>query len=174
MRGIGMNKTILVVTSVLALFLAGINASAGECHYTDRNGDVHFVNDISQVPPEYRHQATNAASLPDASIVGRPGPARSERLRDPVPPDRPERRKQSFDGTVEVFMTSWCGYCKKLTAFLDSKGIRYKTFDIEKDGAASRTYKELGGRGVPLSRIGGVLVSGYNTDAILKTIEDQQ
>jgi glutaredoxin len=174
MRGIGVNKIIFAVTSALALFLAGISASAGECHYTDRDGAVHFVNDISQVPPEYRHQATNAASLPDASIVGRPGPARSEWPRDPLPPDGPERRKQSFDGTVEVFMTSWCGYCKKLTAFLDSKGIRYKTFDIEKDSAANRTYKELGGRGVPLSRIGGVLVNGYNPEAILRTIGEQQ
>lgn len=75
---------------------------------------------------------------------------------------------------VEVFITPWCGYCKKMIEFLDSKGIRYTAYNIEKDRAAMETHRKLGGRGVPLVRIGEQVVYGYNPDAVLSYLGRKQ
>ncbi len=160
---------------VLALLLGalGAKAYAGFYHYTDSNGAVHCVDDISNVPEQYRSQLKNAESLSDVSVVGIPGPSRDEALsaKTPRAVDQPAKKTVQYSGTADVFVTSWCGYCKKLEQFLDANGIRYAALDIEKDSNAQKQYKELGGHGVPLTRIGSSVVSGYNPDAILKAIE---
>jgi glutaredoxin len=79
-----------------------------------------------------------------------------------------------YNGTVEIFVTSWCGYCKQLEKFLDSQGIRYRAYDIEKDRDANNVYKELGGRGVPLTRVGSSVVRGYNPAAILRAVTNER
>ena len=45
---------------------------------------------------------------------------------------------------------------------MQSKGIKFKEFDIEKNGTANRKYKKLGGSGVPFFVIGGQTMGGYN------------
>ncbi|HEX9022925.1 MAG TPA: glutaredoxin domain-containing protein [Geobacteraceae bacterium] len=67
---------------------------------------------------------------------------------------------------VEVFMTSWCGYCRKMISFLKEKGIPYTAYDIENDSAAMETYRSLGVRGVPVVRVGSHIVRGYDPDAV--------
>jgi glutaredoxin len=73
---------------------------------------------------------------------------------------------------VEVYMTSWCGYCKKMVRFLNEKGIPYTAYDIEKDSAAARVHRELGGNGVPLVRVGSHVVHGYNPEAVLMYLNE--
>ena len=34
-------------------------------------------------------------------------------------------------GTITMFSTEWCGYCKRLKKMLDSEGIGYTEIDIE-------------------------------------------
>ena len=87
-------------------------------------------------------------------------------------PEPPQQQTASSGGaTVEVFMTSWCGYCKKMVRFLNEKGIPYTAYDIEKDTSAARTYRELGGNGVPVVRIGSHVVHGYSPDAVMSYLE---
>ncbi|BCG46287.1 glutaredoxin family protein [Citrifermentans bremense] len=69
-----------------------------------------------------------------------------------------------FSGTVELYVTSWCGYCKKAESYLKSNGIAYVAYDIEKDSAANRRHKELGGRGVPLIIIGSNKMNGFSQE----------
>ncbi|MGA7827180.1 MAG: glutaredoxin family protein [Geobacteraceae bacterium] len=71
---------------------------------------------------------------------------------------------------VELFVTSWCGYCKMLEDLLDKKGIPYTTYDVEKDDAAAKTFHELRGRGVPLVRVGSKVVYGYDPDRVLSYV----
>lgn len=35
------------------------------------------------------------------------------------------------EGTITMFSTEWCGYCKRLKKMLDSEGIGYVEIDIE-------------------------------------------
>jgi glutaredoxin len=72
--------------------------------------------------------------------------------------------------TVELFVTSWCGYCKMMEEFLDKKGIPYKTYDVENDDQAAKVYRSLHGRGVPLVRVGSKVVYGYDPDTVLSYV----
>ena len=55
---------------------------------------------------------------------------------------------------VEIFVTSWCPYCRKLEAFLKQSQIEYTRYDVEKDEKGARLFEDLGGEGVPLVRVG--------------------
>ncbi|MHC1699126.1 MAG: glutaredoxin domain-containing protein [Geobacteraceae bacterium] len=72
--------------------------------------------------------------------------------------------------TVEIFVTSWCGYCKMMEQALHKKGIAYTTYDVEKDDKAAKIYRELHGRGVPLVRVGSKVVYGYDPDTVISYV----
>lgn len=72
--------------------------------------------------------------------------------------------------TVEIFVTSWCGYCKMMEQVLEKKGIAYRTYDVEKDDRAAKIYRDLHGRGVPLVRVGSKVVYGYDPDTVISYV----
>ncbi len=78
-----------------------------------------------------------------------------------------------YGGAVEVFTRAGCPWCTKMEEFLRSKGIRYTKHDIDKDNDAARTFKELGGRGVPLTRVGSKVVHGFNPDEVIRYLEQR-
>jgi glutaredoxin len=160
---------------VLSLCLPGVEVYGEIYRYTDSKGEVHCVDDISRVPNQYRSQSKDAQSLPEVNVVGSPGAASRDALSttNSQPADQLQRNTMRYNGTVEIFVTSWCGYCKQLEKFLDSQGIRYRAYDIEKDRDANNVYKELGGRGVPLTRVGSSVVRGYNPAAILRAVTNE-
>ena len=69
---------------------------------------------------------------------------------------------------VAIYITEWCYYCQKLERLLKKNNIKYERFDIEKDPAARDEFRRLGGRGVPLIKIGAKLINGYSPSMILK------
>ena len=54
-------------------------------------------------------------------------------------------------GTVTLFSTGWCGYCRRLKAGLDREGIGYTEIDIERSPAAAELVEVInhGNRTVP-------------------------
>ena len=36
-------------------------------------------------------------------------------------------------GTITMYSTTWCGYCRRLKTLLDRQGIGYTEVDIEQD-----------------------------------------
>ena len=75
------------------------------------------------------------------------------------------------DARVTLYATDWCGYCKQTRRFLDSKGIPYTEFDIEKDPAGRKAYEALGGRGIPLIDVNGTLIRGFSEEQILAALK---
>ena len=75
-------------------------------------------------------------------------------------------------GPVELYSTSWCGYCRKSRNFLTDKGVAFNEYDIEESNAARARFDELGGRGVPLLAVGSETVSGYRPRAFRDAIEE--
>jgi glutaredoxin-like YruB-family protein len=110
---------------------------------------VYSDSDFEAAPPK-----TPAA----ASRTERPGTAAAS-----LPPSA---RKERFSGTVEMYVTDWCGYCKQAQSYMNSKGIRYVAYDIEKDRSAKQRHKDLGGRGVPLIIIGNNRMSGFSQETL--------
>lgn len=156
-------RQILIVT-LLILFAAGF-AMAGMYRYTDSRGDEHFVDNLGSVPKKYRAQARSLDDLPPLNVMDA-APAAQPRKKS-VDPVREARQQERFTGTVELYVTSWCGYCRKAERYLTQKGIAYTAYDIEKDAGAKRRYRELGGTGgVPLIQIGANQIKGFSPEAI--------
>lgn len=71
--------------------------------------------------------------------------------------------------TVVIYSTVWCGYCKMLKGYLESKGVAYTEKDIEVDEEA---YRELMQKinnnyvGVPVTDINGEMILGFDRTKI--------
>lgn len=73
---------------------------------------------------------------------------------------------------VEVYMTSWCPWCKKTLTFFRSRGIAVQVYDIERDSAAARRKKRIdSSRGVPTTVIDGRVIHGYAPKAFERALK---
>ncbi|HEY6837553.1 MAG TPA: glutaredoxin domain-containing protein [Geobacteraceae bacterium] len=157
----------LLVAMFAALLAFPLLIHAEMYRWVDDNGVVTFKD---TPPPASKKKKKKVKTYTDADFDPAPTqqPAAETRPRKTaaVPPEKQTPPKQQFNGTVELYVTSWCGYCKRARAYLDSKGVRYVAYDIEKDPAAKQRHKELGGNGVPLIIIGSNKISGFSAQAI--------
>ena len=48
-------------------------------------------------------------------------------------------------GTVTMYSTTWCGYCRRLKTQLDSAGIGYTEVNIEQDPEAAAFVENVNG-----------------------------
>ena len=74
-------------------------------------------------------------------------------------------RKSKYDKNqeVELYSTTWCGYCTKARAFLNARGIEFKEYDIEKDKNAAKRHRKLNRRGgIPVALINGKKIIGFS------------
>lgn len=160
------------VTVVAVILLVAVGVCRAEFYrYTDSKGELHYADDIGKVPKKYRKQLENADPQGNVSVMDATPASSSAQGR---PAQEPPKQQNTHAGSmhVEVFLTSWCGYCKKMVRFLKEQGIPYTAYDIEKDSAAARTYRELGGNGVPVVRVGSHVVHGYNPEAVMSYYND--
>ena len=80
-------------------------------------------------------------------------------------------------GNVTLYMTRWCGYCRKARNLLQGMNVKFEEKDIEKDQAAlmeMMRYAEDAGievTGVPVLRIGNQMIVGYNPQRIESLVE---
>ena len=74
---------------------------------------------------------------------------------------------------VELYVTSWCPYCKKAAAYFQSKGVAFTAYDIEKDNNALQRFQKYHAQGVPLAVIGGKPIAGYATEEYDKALGGQ-
>jgi len=126
--------------------------------YEDSQGKTFYVDSLEKVPQEYRDSLKNPNALPN---ISRPG---SAEFFDTKKGDYKVKKKASDE--VEIYVTSWCGYCRKLEKFLTSNGVAYSRFDVEKDAAAKKRFYSYGGNGYPLSRVNGKIIKGYDEGQI--------
>ena len=48
-------------------------------------------------------------------------------------------------GTVTMFSTTWCGYCRRLKTLMDREGIAYTVIDIEDDPVSADFVMSVNG-----------------------------
>jgi mycoredoxin len=46
-------------------------------------------------------------------------------------------------GTVTMFSTTWCGFCRRLRGELDRQGLSYTTVDIEQNPSAAEMVRSV-------------------------------
>lgn len=148
-----MKSQIFLVVVILALVLQGI-AGAAIYRWVDQNGVVTFRD---SPPAENPHGAQLVSSAGHPPITSSPA---SEESAAAVGPQ------------VELYVTSWCPYCKQAEEFFRSQGIPFIAYDIEKDSAAARRKEEFAkGKGVPLALINGQKIYGYSAEAYREALK---
>lgn len=60
-------------------------------------------------------------------------------------PTGPEAPAAPAAGTVTMFSTSWCGYCRRLKSQMDGAGIAYDEVNIEEQPAAAGFVEQVNG-----------------------------
>lgn len=82
---------------------------------------------------------------------------------DQVKKSTPAQQTSVEENQVELYVTSWCPYCKQAEQFFQSKGISYRLYDIEQDAQAAARKKQLDGKGgVPFAMVNGTAIHGYS------------
>jgi glutaredoxin-like YruB-family protein len=142
-------------------------AGAEMYQWVDENGVVTFKDS----PPPVSRKRSKVKVYNDNDFAPapphQPAPAtRSDKSTATASSQPATPKKERFSGTVEMYVTDWCGYCKKAQNYMNYKGIPYVAYDIEKDSAARQRHKELGGRGVPLIIIGSNKMSGFSPESL--------
>jgi len=96
---------------------------------------------------------------------------RNELERKSLPPTPVDNQIQAAP-TVDLYVTSWCPYCKKAIAFLRKNHMPFKALDIEQDHNAAARKKALdpGYSGIPLAVINGATIRGFDEDSYQQAI----
>ena len=68
------------------------------------------------------------------------------------------------DCDIIMFTTESCPYCKKAKTYLASQGVSWCERDIEWSEQDAQLFKELGGRGTPLTIIGSSVIGGFQNE----------
>ncbi|MEV0477588.1 glutaredoxin family protein [Streptomyces prunicolor] len=50
-----------------------------------------------------------------------------------------------MSGTVTMYSTTWCGYCRRLKSQMDREGIAYDEINIEQDPASAAFVEKANG-----------------------------
>jgi mycoredoxin len=96
---------------------------------------------------------------------------------DPKKPPPENDAANLSGGSVTLYMTRWCGYCRKARSLLKGMNVKFEEKDIENDQSAlvemMRHAEEAGVEvtGVPVLRIGNQMVVGYNPQRIQTLVE---
>jgi glutaredoxin len=73
---------------------------------------------------------------------------------------------------VELYVTSWCKYCKMAQAYFRSRDIPFTAYDIEKDSHAAKRRKALDRQpGEPLAVVNGKIILGYSEAAYAQALK---
>jgi glutaredoxin len=77
---------------------------------------------------------------------------------------------------VIMYITSWCGYCRKAREYLQSLRVNLVEYDIEKDPSKGKEMlsKSGGSKGVPLIDVEGIIIRGYSQRAIKDAVEKRR
>ena len=135
--------------------------------YSDRIDDFVFARpDNSTARPDYSRARSDDFRARNDDFRARNDDFRARSDDSKARPDYSTARNE-----VILYATEWCGYCQKTRELLKQNNIRYVEYDIEKSTIGRREHKRLGGKGVPLLRINGKVIHGYNEKLILASLK---
>ncbi len=84
------------------------------------------------------------------------------------------RQKQS-ELRIEIFIAESCKKCTKMEQYLNDVGVPYRRHFLERGSDAEQMYLSQVGRGViPVTRINGRLVRGYQPEEVRKIILEEK
>jgi len=149
--------------------------------YSDRIDDFVFARpDNSTARPDYSRARSDdfrarsddfRARSDDFRARSDDSKARSDDFRARSDDFRARSDYSTARNEVILYATEWCGYCQKTRVLFKENNISFVEYDIEKSTIGRREHKRLGGKGVPLLRINGKVIHGYNEKLILASLK---
>ncbi len=81
---------------------------------------------------------------------------------------------ESEEPKITLYMTSWCGYCRKANKLLTQLDADFAAKDIEKNREAALEFRQKSGGqgGIPLIDFDGEIVRGYNEKLIRELVAE--
>jgi glutaredoxin-like YruB-family protein len=165
---------------VILILILTLGISSAEIYkWVDENGVTHYSDSPTQSIPEPTETENDEIQSPE------PAPAENPPLPDvshkgALDPDFFDFLDETQEDvvtvntpTVEIYETSWCGYCKKAKNFFRSQGIDFVVYDIEKDQQAARRMMTMTNRrAVPFVVINGQGIQGYSEQAYALALQN--
>ncbi len=142
--------------------------------YSDRIDDFVFARpDNSTARPDYSRARSDdfRARSDDSKARSDDFRARSDDFRARSDDSKARPDYSTARNEVILYATEWCGYCQKTRVLFKENNISFVEYDIEKSTIGRREHKRLGGKGVPLLRINGKVIHGYNEKLILASLK---
>ncbi len=142
--------------------------------YSDRIDDFVFARpDNSTARPDNSTARSDDSKARSDDFRARSADFRARSDDSKARPDYSTGRPDYSTARNEVILyaTEWCGYCQKTRVLFKENNISFVEYDIEKSTIGRREHKRLGGKGVPLLRINGKVIHGYNEKLILASLK---
>ncbi len=157
---------------VIFIYILALGISSAEIYkWVDENGVTHYSDSPTENIPgtaEAENDEIQPADPAPDNTPSLPDKTREVTLDSDFFDILDETQEQEEEvaantPTVEIYETSWCGYCKMAKNFFRSRGIDFVAYDIEKDEQAARRMRSLTNRrGVPFVVINGQGFHGYS------------
>lgn len=80
---------------------------------------------------------------------------------------------QASKREVIVYVTSWCSSCKRAERFLRRNNISFQRYDIEKDLAALKKYRQFGIQTVPVIEVNRQRIVGFDEVRLRQALDLQ-
>jgi glutaredoxin len=66
--------------------------------------------------------------------------------------------------SVRLFIKPWCGWCRQAAAWLDERGIEYKTLNVLTHAEARKEMRDLSGQTLaPVIEVDGQILADFDT-----------
>jgi glutaredoxin len=164
-----MSPSINRIAGVLLFLLISAPASADIYSWTDSNGVKHYAN---QPPATGKAVQSNREIKHDSAQYEQWARQRRENQKKALNTTQSGSAAQKMHsgqnsprnnpGTVVMYTTPTCGYCKRARSFFIQHNVGFTDYDITADKSAMQRFKTLNGRGVPLIFVGDKRISGFN------------
>jgi glutaredoxin len=155
----------IIAALLLVIFLLPLSVlkSAVIYKWKDKNGNIIF----SDTPPP-------GGEVEIKKFKEEPIESPKTKVDSPMPiSDRFQEKRSYGNINIIMYMTSWCGYCRKAKEYIRSLHVNLIEYDIEKDKSKREEMlnKSGGSTGVPLIDVEGILIRGYSPSAIKEAVE---
>lgn len=157
---------LLTAAVIIQAWLLAAPAFGEIYQWQDGNGNIVYGDSPPpKVKATEKHVKLNKTVRPETR---EPQPAKKQTSKEP-------RLRDTGDISVILYMTDWCPYCKKTREYLNSKGIRFTEYNIDKNGSKREEMrKKSGTNGVPVLDIEGIIIRGFNPNGISAAIENKR
>lgn len=156
---------------IIALLLAA-PARADLYTWTDADGTTHFSSKPPSREEDMEQVEVHKTRSAEGTFEYKPAPAPKS---GPGGIRRGTAKPASAEAAppVELYTTSSCPRCVRARDFLDRNEVAYTEYNVDRDSAAFKRFKDLGGHEAPLAIIGGEVISGYSAERYEQALENR-